>query len=89
MANTESAKKRTRQNAKRRLANRYKVVTVRNMIKRLLKTTEKVEAEKMFPEVESKLDRLAKHRIIHRNNAANHKSRLRSFVNKLGAVAAK
>lgn len=87
MPNTQSAKKRTRQIAKRRLHNRYKVVSTRTAIKKLLATTEPKAATEQMPKVESMLDRLAKHRIIHRNNAANQKSRMRAHVNKLGAAA--
>lgn len=88
MPNIDSAKKRVRQIAKRRLANRYKLVATRNTIKQLMATSDKAAAEQLFPKVESLLDRLAKHRIIHRNKAANQKSRLRKYVNKLGAPAA-
>lgn len=88
MPNTKSAKKRTRQIAKRRLQNRYKVVATRNAIKKLLAVKEPKAATELMPKVESMLDRLSKHGIIHRNNAANHKSRLRTFVNRLAAPAA-
>lgn len=83
MANTKSAQKRVRQIHKRRLRNRYKLVTTRNLVKDLRKMTERATAEVIWPKVESMLDRLAKHNIIHRNNAANQKSKLRRFVNKL------
>ncbi|MDX2062449.1 MAG: 30S ribosomal protein S20 [Bacteroidia bacterium] len=83
MANIKSALKRVRQAHKRRLRNRYKLITTRNLIKELRSLTERTAAEALWPKVESQLDRLAKHNIIHRNNAANQKSKLRRFVNKL------
>ena len=42
--------------------------------------TDKKEAEKLFPEVVSMLDRLAKKNIIHANKAANLKSSLAKHV---------
>ena len=87
MPNIKSAEKRHRQSEKNRLRNRTQLVGTRNMIKRLLKTTDKPEAEKMLTDVVSRLDRLAQKRIIHKNTAANQKSRLALFVNKIGATA--
>ncbi|HPN46974.1 MAG TPA: 30S ribosomal protein S20, partial [Bacteroidales bacterium] len=43
----------------------------------------KAEAEKMFPGVVSMLDRLAQKGIIHKNKAANLKSKLAKSVAKL------
>jgi small subunit ribosomal protein S20 len=87
MPNIKSAKKRVRQSEKRRLRNRYRLVTTRNLIKKLLKTKEAEAAQAMLPEITSALDRLAVKRIIHRNKAANQKSRLTRFVNSLQKAA--
>ena len=43
----------------------------------------KEEAEKALPKVASMLDRLAKHNQIHKNKAANLKSKLTKFVSSL------
>jgi small subunit ribosomal protein S20 len=43
----------------------------------------KAEAEVLFRDVASKLDKLAKKNIIHKNNAGNNKSKLALFVNSL------
>jgi small subunit ribosomal protein S20 len=83
MPNIKSAEKRVRQIAKRRLLNRYKLVTTRNEMKKLLAQTEGEAAQAMMPRVASLLDRLAKHKIIHKNNAANQKGRLARFINDL------
>lgn len=83
MANHKSAKKRMRQAAKRRLQNRYKKTTMRTYIKRLRATTDKEEATEMYPKVASIIDKVAKSNIIHKNTAANLKSKLAKHVNGL------
>jgi len=83
MPNKKSAMKRTRQNEKRRLRNRSRLVSARNQVKRLIKMTDKTEAEKILPDIVSRLDKLAQKNIIHKNTAANQKSRLVKFVSSL------
>lgn len=83
MAHHKSAKKRIRQSEKRRLLNRYKKVRMRTQIKKLRLTTDKSEAEGMLSEVLSTVDRVAKSNIIHKNKAANLKSKLTKYVNNL------
>lgn len=83
MANHKSALKRIRANNAKRLRNRYQAKTTRTYIKKLRNTTEKAEAQELYKEVASMLDRLAKKNIIHKNKAANNKSKLALFVNSL------
>lgn len=83
MAHHKSALKRIRQNEKRRLHNKYYAKTTRNAIRKLRATTDKTEAQSLFNQVSSMLDRLAKRNIIHQNKAANNKSKLARFVNSL------
>lgn len=83
MANHKSSIKRIRQAEKRRLHNRYYAKTARNAVRKLRATTEKEAATEMLPKVSSMLDKLAKKNIIHKNKAANLKSKLASHVNKL------
>ncbi|TRX72673.1 30S ribosomal protein S20 [Carboxylicivirga sp. M1479] len=83
MANHQSAKKRIRQIEKRRVHNRYFAKTARNAVKELRGTSEKESAQELLPKVTSMLDKLAKKNIIHKNKAANMKSKLTIFVNKL------
>ena len=45
-----------------------------------METTEKKDAEKMFPDVVSMIDKLAKRNIIHKNKAANLKSEVNKHV---------
>lgn len=83
MANHKSAKKRMRQDAKRRLHNRYYKKTTRSMIKRLRSIEDKQEAEQFLPKVLSEVDKLAKRGIWHDNKASNLKSKLMKHVNSL------
>jgi len=83
MANHKSAIKRIRANAAKRLRNRYQAKTTRNAIKVLRSTESKSEASELLKKVISMLDRLAKKNVIHKNKAANNKSKLTKFVNTL------
>ncbi len=83
MANHKSAKKRVRQTIKRRLHNRFYKKTTRTAIKRLRSLENKADAEKFLPKVVSMIDRLAKKNQIHKNKAANLKSKLTKYVNAL------
>lgn len=83
MANHKSALKRIRQNEKRRLHNRYYAKSMRTLLKKFRNTTDKAEAQAMFPKLQKSLDKLAKTNIIHANKAANLKSGLALHVNQL------
>ena len=75
--------KRIRQTEKRRLHNRYYAKTMRNAVRKLRATTDKAEALAMLPAVQKSLDKLAKVNIIHKNKAANLKSKLALYIQKL------
>lgn len=83
MAHHKSAKKRMRQYAKRRLENRYYAKTARNAIQQLKETTDKEDALKIYPKVASKIDKLSRRNQIHKNKAANIKSKLMRYINNL------
>jgi small subunit ribosomal protein S20 len=83
MAHHLSAKKRIRQSEKRKVHNKYYAKTTRNAIKELRSLKKKKEAEEMLPKVSAMVDKLAKKNIIHRNKAANLKSKLSHHVNSL------
>ena len=83
MANHQSSEKRIRQTEKRKLHNRYYAKTARNSVRKLRALTEKEAAADLLPKVSSMLDKLAKRNIIHKNKAANLKSKLALHVNKL------
>ncbi len=80
MANHKATKKDARQAAKRRDRNRYYGKTTRNAI-RDLKTADGKQMGEKFPEVAGMIDKLAKRGIIHKNKAANLKSKLAKKVN--------
>ena len=83
MANHISAIKRIRQNEKRRLHNRYYARTMRNALRDFRNISDKKEAEENYPKVVSLIDKLTKKNIIHKNKAANLKSKLAKQVNTL------
>jgi small subunit ribosomal protein S20 len=60
--------------------------TCKTFIKNLKKTSDKNEYSVILNEAVSKLDKLAKKRIIHPNKAANAKSKLYSRMNKMVAA---
>jgi small subunit ribosomal protein S20 len=76
MAHHLSSKKRIRQEATRRLRNRFVKKSTRTAIKTLRELTDKAEATKFLPKVVSMIDKLAKTGNIHKNKAANLKSGL-------------
>ncbi|MFZ9388960.1 MAG: 30S ribosomal protein S20 [Chitinophagaceae bacterium] len=80
MANHSATKKDARQAAKRRDRNKYYGKTTRNAI-RNLKAAEGKEMSAKLPEVASMIDKLAKRGIIHKNKAANLKSKLTRQAN--------
>lgn len=83
MANHKSALKRIRQTESKRLNNRYYAKTTRNAIKKFRSETNKEEAVKLYPEVVSMIDKLAKKNVIHKNKASNLKSKLALQINRL------
>jgi small subunit ribosomal protein S20 len=80
MANHKSAIKRIRSNNAKRTENRYYAKTTRNAVKTLRTSTSKKEAEELLPKVSGMLDKLAKKSVIHKNKAANMKSKLAKKV---------
>ncbi len=81
MANHKSTLKRVRQAKAARLHNRYYAKTTRNAVSALRATSDKNEAVALLPKVARLLDKLAKKNIIHKNKAANLKSKLAKKVN--------
>ncbi|AWO00728.1 30S ribosomal protein S20 [Chitinophaga alhagiae] len=83
MANHKATKKDVRQSRKRNERNRYYGKTTRNAIRDLKKLTDKTAASENLPDVISMIDKLAKRNVIHKNKAANLKSKLAKKVNTL------
>lgn len=91
MANIKSAKKRARQNIKRRQHNHYYKTTARTYIKKaraLIAAGEFDSAEEVVRLAEKALDKAAQKGIIHANNAARRKSRLQLYLNRAKANSA-
>jgi small subunit ribosomal protein S20 len=79
LANLKSAKKRMRQNEKRRAHNRRYQSAARTHIKRcrrLIAQGELDQAEEAVRQAVSTLDKAARKGVIHPNNAARRKSRI-------------
>lgn len=90
MPNHKSAKKRMRQNEKRREINRNNRSRVRTAIKKLrlvLATGEAGDAQNLLPATVSVIDKAIQKGVIHRNAAARYKSRLTARVNQAAAPA--
>jgi small subunit ribosomal protein S20 len=84
VAHTKSAKKRLKQNAKRRLRNRFYMSTLRSAVKKYrqaLEAGEIAEAEAMLPQVIRTIDKTQSKGVIKKNNASRHISRLALALN--------
>ena len=83
MANHKSSIKRIRSNDAKRLRNRYQAKTMRNAVKELRADESKKSANEKLPKVIAMVDKLAKKNVIHKNKAANLKSKLTKKINSL------
>ncbi|MFT3680941.1 MAG: 30S ribosomal protein S20 [Ferruginibacter sp.] len=83
MANHSATKKDVRQSRKRNERNRYYGKTTRNAIRDLKAIDNKAKAGEELPAVAAMIDKLAKRGVIHKNKAANLKSKLTKKVNTL------
>jgi small subunit ribosomal protein S20 len=85
MANTESAKKRVRQNVKRRALNRWRLRSMRTAIKSFDKAIADGQldaAADAFKTASAVVDKTAQKGVIHRNQAARRKSRMSARLKK-------
>lgn len=90
MANTKSAEKAARQAEKHRAHNVALRSRMRSAIRKVsdaLAKGNKDEAQSSYREAVPLIDTLVNKRIIHRNKAARHKSRLAARVKALGSQA--
>ena len=81
MANHSATKKDVRQSTKRNERNRYYGKTTRNAIRDIKAVEDPKAAKDKLPEVLSMIDKLARRGTIHKNKAANLKSKLAKRVN--------
>ncbi len=83
MANSAQARKRARQADRIRLQNMAQRSAYRTAVKKVRKAIEagdQAAAAIVFQESMRAIDRLADKRIVHKNKAARHKSRLSSAI---------
>ncbi len=88
MANIKSAKKRARQNTKRRAQNSSQRSMLRTAIKKVYRAIDagdKTTAQAAYVAAMPIIDKMAKSGIIHRNKAARHKSRLNHNIKGMAA----
>jgi small subunit ribosomal protein S20 len=83
MPQHQSAKKRVRQNEKRRQRNKAQKSRVRSKMAQLRELEDKDAARDLLNDVKGDLDRLASKNIIHKNKAANYKSKLEKHVDSM------
>jgi len=84
MAHHKSCKKRMRQDAPKRERNRWYAKTMRNSVRDLRAMTDAGEAKEKMKSTVKLIDMVAKRNQIHKNKAANLKSKLAKFVASLG-----
>ena len=91
MANTKQAVKRARQAVKTRVHNMAQRSTLRTAIKKVQAAViagDKSAAEAIFKSATSTIDSIADKKIIHKNKAARHKSRLYTAIKNIGQTVA-
>jgi small subunit ribosomal protein S20 len=87
LANSPQAKKRARQSEKRRQRNASQRSMLRTYIKKVVKAIEagkQQEAQVAYQTAVPIIDRMASKRLIHKNKAARHKSRLYGRIRAMG-----
>jgi small subunit ribosomal protein S20 len=88
VAHSLSAKKRVRQNEKRRARNRFRKTQIRDVVKGFVSTLaggDVAKAESALNETISRLDKVAAKNTIHKKAASRKRSRLTKRLNALKA----
>ena len=83
---TKSAKKSIRKDKKRTKINIQRKNKVKDLIKKvrgLFAQNKKDEAKKLLPQIYKALDKIAKTKVIKKNNASRRKSRISKAINKI------
>ena len=83
MANSLSAKKRLRQNARCHLRNKAAKSEIKTLTKKfhsMVESQDKAGAESAFQKLSSCLDKAAKNNLYHRNNIARQKSTIAGLL---------
>ena len=85
MANIKSQIKRNRQNERARVRNigeRSKLKTLSRKFKEAQASGDRAKAEAALREASTAYDKAAAGKVVHKNNAANHKAKLAKAFNK-------
>ncbi len=91
MANSAQARKRARQAVKARALNMSlcsRLCTAIKVVRKAVDGGDKQVAQQVFVSSQRTIDSIADKKIIHKNKAARHKSRLSAAIKGMGAVAA-
>ncbi len=83
MANSAQARKRARQSEKQRIHNaslRSELRTAIKKVKKAIAAGDKAAAQSVFKDSVSTVDSIADKKIIHKNKASRHKSRLSAAI---------
>ena len=86
MANSAQSRKRARQAVKQNAHNASLRSTLRTAVKRVQKAIlagDKLTAQSIYTESVSIIDRIADKKIVHKNKASRHKSRLSAQIKAL------
>ncbi len=83
MQRHKSVEKRVRTSKKANLVNRANRSRIRSTVRKVTEATDKESADNALKEAISVLDKNVKFGTIHKNKAANQKSRLAKLVNKI------
>jgi small subunit ribosomal protein S20 len=83
MASHKSAKKRIRTNARKKLVNRITDSKIKTQVKKVMSTTDKETAEKLYKEAVAILDRTSVKGKIPKNRASRKKAALTRHLNSL------
>lgn len=90
MAHSLSAKKRIRQNVKRRALNRWRRTRIKDSTKEFLTAVQagdQAKAQELLKSATKTLDKIAAAGTIHKNTAARRKSRLAARLKGMSAKA--
>ncbi|HEY9166517.1 MAG TPA: 30S ribosomal protein S20 [Candidatus Kryptonia bacterium] len=88
MAQHKSAEKRARRSTSRRKFNKEVKSELKTLVKKVRSENDKTKAGAALNAAVSSLDKLAAKGLIHKNKAANQKSKLTKLVNKLSTPPA-
>jgi small subunit ribosomal protein S20 len=83
MAHHKSTIKRIQTNARDAMKNKHYRSTLKTQLKKVRASETKEVGEKTYRDAASMLDKMVNKGIIHKNKAANQKSKLTAFVGKL------